>query len=367
MKRVLKVSVALLVIAVAALAALAIRLALPAWTPAFRDMNGQVVANSIAVMERWPVNGTHQTVIIRGRDRSNPLLIWLHGDSISETPVLRRFNGVLENHFTVVYWDQRYAGRSLDFDAPKPRHLTINDCVSDLEVIVDRLQARFGPRKVVIIGHSWGSVLGVLYTERHPEKVAAYVGLSQVSNTPENERRSYAFALGEAERRGDSEAMKALRALGPPPRETDNNFTPRKWLNAFGVGFRGDISLERLALIALGSTEANGRNFISIMRAPPYMKDLILGEFSRLVLDEGHTNFAVPVFLLAGRYDHQSEADLAWRYFQRISAPRKAFVWFNTSAHNPQFEEPEKFNRWIIETSRPLASKPRDIPLDPAS
>jgi proline iminopeptidase len=350
--------IAVLALVGLAIVALAIRLALPVSTPGFRDADGRIAPASIAVIERWPIRGSLQTVVIRGRDRSNPLLIWLHGDSISETPVLRRFNAVLEDHFTVVYWDQRYAGRSLDFHAPKPKNLTIDDCVADLEVVMDRLKARFGPRKVVILGHSWGTVLGVLYTERHPERVAAYVGLSQVTNTPENERRSYDWALAEAGRAGNTKALEALRALGPPPRAAGNSFTPRHWLDVFGGGFRGDVSLGKLALVGARSSEANWRNYASVLKAPPYMQELMMGEFSHLVLDEGHTTFAVPVFLLSGRYDHQSESGLAYRYFERITAPRKAFVWFETSAHNPQFEEPAKFNAWIIDNIRPLADTP---------
>lgn len=348
------------VVAVLGLAAvaLALRLLLPVSTPAFHDAQGRVPPASIAVIERWPIRGSLQTVVIRGRDRSNPLLIWLHGDSISETPVLRRFNAALEDHFTVVYWDQRYAGRSLDFNAPKPKALTIDDCVADLEAVMDGLKTRFGPRKVVVLGHSWGTVLGVLYTERHPERVTAYVGLSQVTNTPENERRSYDWALAEAERAGNAKVLAALRALGPPPRAAGTNFTPRNWLNVFGGGFRGDISLEKLALVGARSSEANWRNYASVLKAPPYMHALMAGEFSRLVLDDGHTAFAVPVFLLSGRYDHQSEAGLAYRYFERITAPRKDFVWFDTSAHNPQFEEPAKFNAWIIDNVRPLSDTP---------
>jgi pimeloyl-ACP methyl ester carboxylesterase len=75
---------------------------------------------------------------------------------------------------------------------------------------------------------------------------------------------------------------------------------------------------------------------------------LTQGEFSRLVLDPGHTVFKVPMFFLSGRYDHQSEAFLAHRYFEHISAPRKEFIWFEDSAHSPNFEESVKFNETVI-------------------
>ena len=177
----------------------AVRLFAPISTPPFHDMNGHIPASSIAVAERWRVNGMDESVIIRGRDRANPILIWLHGGpGSSETPILRVFNSELEDHFTVVYWDQRLAGQTLDPNAPTPRRLTAAEMLSDLDVVVDRVRVRLGHDKVLLVGHSWGTMLGTIYTARHPEKVAAYVGIGQMADKPVAEAASYAFAVNEA-------------------------------------------------------------------------------------------------------------------------------------------------------------------------
>jgi pimeloyl-ACP methyl ester carboxylesterase len=155
----------------------------PISTPAFRDSNDRPVANSIAVVERWRVNGIDESVILRGRDLNNPVLVWLHGGpGSSETSLLRVMNGALEDHFTVVYWDQRLAGQTLDPLAAYPESLTIAQMADDLDVIVDQVRKRVGHDKVVLVGHSWGTMLGVLYASRHPEKVAAYVGIGQMTD-----------------------------------------------------------------------------------------------------------------------------------------------------------------------------------------
>ena len=337
----------LLVLAIA----VGLRLFLPISTASFAN-----APHSIAAVERWPINGIAQTVIIRSRDISNPILIWLHGGPGSgETPVLRRFNAPLEDKYTVVYWDQRYAGQSYDSSAPLPRNLKIADYVSDLGVLIDGLRARFHQQKVVLVGQSWGTVLGVLYAQRHPDKVSVYVGIGQVTNTQENERLSFGFALGEARRRNDTGAIAQLKALGPPPR-AGSVFTPRDLLEKYGAFSRAGLGLGRLVRLSVTARETNWRDVAALFGSHNYSDAMLNGEFTHLVLDAGHPAFQVPVFILAGRYDHISEAGLAHRFFERLIAPRKEFVWYENSAHNVNFDEPARFNAFMLGEIRPLAS-----------
>jgi proline iminopeptidase len=341
----------ILAIVVLVLVAAGLRLFLPISTPAFAN-----APNSIAVVERWQIDGTEQSVVIRGRDRANPILLWIHGGPGSgQTPVARRFNGALEDKFTVVYWDQRYAGQSYDPSLPVPKNLKIADYVADLGAVVDRLRARFHQSKVVLVGQSWGTVLGVLYAEQHPDKVSAYVGIGQVTNTPQNERLSYEFALREAGRRGDATGLKILESLGPPPRK-GSIFTPRDLLEKYGAFARSDLGLSKLVRLSITAPEVNWRDVAALLGSHSYSEAMLNGEFSRLVLDNGHPAFQVPVFILAGRYDMISVASLAHRFFERISAPRKEFVWYENSAHNVNFEESDRFNRFMLTEIRPLAA-----------
>ena len=350
----------LLAVAGLLLIVLAWRLLAPISTPAFRGRGGEPLPRSIAVVERWPVNGVTNSVIIRGRDRNNPILLFRHGGpGSSETAPLRRFDSVLEDHFVVVYWDQRYAGQSYDPALPRPKQLTIAQYVDDLGVVVDRLRDRFGRNRVGLLAHSWGTVLGLLYAETHPEKLYAYVGVGQVANVPESEKRSYAFVLREAKARHADKAIRDLERLGPPPRGTASIFTPRNWIAAFGGAFHGNLSYGDLILASAGQSEANGRDLAGFQFGPHYSDALVQTEFSRFVIDDRPRAFEVPVFLLSGRYDHQSEASVARAFFDQITAPQKAFVWFEHSAHNPPFEEPKAFTDWIIQTVAPLGERAR--------
>jgi proline iminopeptidase len=347
--------VALLALVGAGALATTLYLLRPVSTPAFRDEAGRGLPGSIASMERWPINGVDQSVLLRGRDRGSPLLVWVHGGpGSSETGVVRHYNSALEDHFVVVLWDQRYAGRSLDPFGPKPATQTIDDYVADLDVLIDGLQRRFACRKVVLVAHSWGTVPGLLYAERRPGKLAAYVGIGQEADALESERRSYEFVLDQARARRDVTALERLQRIGPPPRPGGEVWTPRTLLEKYGGAFHGSGSELSLALASVSEREMNWRDGIAFLLAHNFNAAISDAE-GKVVLDTGHLRFDVPIFFLSGRTDHVVDAPLTFDYLQRISAPQKSFVWFEDSGHYPPFEEPQKFNAWMIENVLPIA------------
>jgi pimeloyl-ACP methyl ester carboxylesterase len=186
-------------------------------TPPFRGPDGGILPNSVAEISYLRLGGFDQWVMIRGENIANPILVLLHGGpGFPEMRLFRTFNAALERHYTVVYWMQR--GTSTSFDRRMPASsLTIEQFITDLDELVELLRARFGKEKVVLYGHSWGSVLGILYASRFPDKVAAYVGTGQIGEWAAFESASYPFILAEAESRGHRKAICELRAIGPPP------------------------------------------------------------------------------------------------------------------------------------------------------
>ena len=239
------------------LALLAVAQAACVYTEPFRDDDGQVLPGSIAVMERLEIGGIPQMLWFRGADTHNPALILLHGGpGASEMPLFRHYNADLEQHFLVVYWEQRGTGRSFSSDIP-PETMTVERMVDDLAEVVARVKQRFGKRKVVLLGHSWGSVLGTIYSAHHPDNVAAYVGTGQMVHGLDGERLSYQYALEQAQRRDDQRAIAVLTRMGPPPYGVKEDLTHGRWLARFGGEYHGDLSKGRLILAALGTSEAN--------------------------------------------------------------------------------------------------------------
>ena len=323
-------------------------------TPPFRDDKGGIVAGSVADMQKINLGGVEQSVIIRGRDARAPVLIWLHGGpGTDETGIWRQRNAALEDHFVVVYWAQRGAGQSFHSDIPKAS-MNLTQFVADLDQLVGVLQTRFHQPKVALVGHSWGTNIGVAYSLAHPEKVSAYIGIGQIANSAEGERRSYAFTRAQAEQRGDADAIAALKAMGPPPYALPSIMEERKWLEKFGGGsFHIETPLWKLLWEAFQNDEITWRDGIGFVRGAPFSLEALAPEVARFDWISTATRFEMPIFIGAGRFDNNTDASLAHDYFNRIEAPYKQFKWFENSAHSPMFEEPAAFNAFMIDDVLP--------------
>src|SRR5579864_5683554 len=311
-------------------------------TPPFRRADGKIVAGSIAEVGYRRLGGLDQWVMIRGESVANPPLVMLHGGpGLSETGFFRHCNAPLEKSFTVVYWDQRGAGKSFH-RAIRRSSMTVEQHVSDLDELVEGVRERLGAHRVVIFGHSWGSVLGVLYAARFPEKVMAYVGSGQIGDWPAAESASYAFALSEAQRRGNRRAISKLQAIGPPPYPATAVFTERTCVMRLDGGMR-PRAMWKTGRALLGSPESSILQLRSGWRSFHFVMDAMWPEVSRLNLIELVPALRMPVFFFLGRNDHFVPPATSVAYFDALTAPAKKLVWFEHSGHEPFVDEPDKF------------------------
>ena len=240
-----------------------------AHTPAFKDVRGNNLINSISKMMMVPIKNTKQSVIIRGEDCKNPVLLLIHGGPGStETPLFRYYNAELEKSFVVVYWDQRASGKSYtkrDADSP----LTVQMFVQDLCDLTMYLKKLLGKEKIYLFAHSWGTLLGILAVLQHPELFYAYVGTGQIASMPESELASYQFALQTAKEQKNEKAIHELTAIGEPQNGVYSSGitgtrTQRKWLNYFGGAIYGSKSIGKFIGKYLTSPEYNLADIVRV-------------------------------------------------------------------------------------------------------
>jgi pimeloyl-ACP methyl ester carboxylesterase len=320
-------------------------------TPAFRGPGGEVVPGSIAEVTYRRLGGLDQWVMVRGKSVANPPLILLHGGpGWAETGWFRQFNAPLETCFTVVYWEQRGAGKSY-CRTISPSSMTVEQFISDLNELIDAVCERLGKRKVAIFGHSWGSLLGVLYAARFPGKVAGYVGSGQIGDWPAAESASYELALAEAQRRGNRRAVSKLRAIGPPPYGADAVFTERSWSLRLSDGMRPQ-AVWKMGRALFGGRESSIFELPGAWRGFHFSMNAMWPEVSRLNLIELVPALQVPVFFLLGRKDPWIPPETSVAYFDALTAPVKKLVWFEHSGHEPFVDEPGKFNAAMADLAR---------------
>jgi pimeloyl-ACP methyl ester carboxylesterase len=214
------------------------------------------------------------------------------------------------------------------------------------------IEQRFGKDRVILLGHSWGTVLGIIYAYEYPEKVAAYAGVAQIANFAKGERLSYEWALSQAIQRDNRRAIADLRAMSRRPRSVDDELTKGKWVEVFGGMFHQGLSTWRLILAAGSADEANLVDLVKFGQGNRFSLESLRPEYSKIDLTR-YQSFRVPIIFLLGRYDWHVPSVLAERYFDTVAAPCKRLIWFEQSAHNPPFEEPEQLVRVMTDEVLP--------------
>src|SRR5258705_743680 len=209
-----------------------------------------VTPNGVERLEKVRIGGIDQWVSVRGTDRRNPVLLHIHGGpGYISIPMSWWFSRGWEEYFTIVQWDQRAAGKThlLTDPAAVAPTLTRERMIADAEEMAAWVRRELGKDKIFVLGHSWGSFLGLQLAQRHPEWLHAYIGVCQLIDGPENERRGWRFAMEAARRAGNAEAVRELEAIAPygAPGRTipiKDIYVDRKWMGYYGgvIAYRRD-------------------------------------------------------------------------------------------------------------------------------
>lgn len=326
-----------------------------------------VTPNGIEQLEKVRIGGIDQWVSIRGRDKRNPVLLFIHGGpGYVSMPMSWWFSRDWEEYFTVVQWDQRGAGKTylLNDPAKIAPTLTLERTVDDAEEMADWTRKELGKKKIFVLGHSWGSYLGLQLAKRHPEWLYAYIGVGQLTDGPESERRGWAFAIDAARHAGNSEAVHQLEAIVPyfppaHPSSLKDIYTQRRWLDLYGgvMAHRDGNSAE--SGLARLSPDYTDEEISHIWEGNDFSEQYLLAQVLSL-------NFAdirkldCSLIIFAGRYDINVNSQVAAKWFAKVNAPSKRLVWFENSAHLPMTEEPGKFLISLVRYARPIAERAGD-------
>lgn len=313
-------------------------------------------ANGIQELKAVELGGIEQWISIRGEDRDNPVILFLHdGPGMPAMPFIREGNQSLEEHFVVVNWDQRRAGKSYDKAIPAET-MTLEQFVADCLELVDYLRADLNTDKIYLAGHSWGSVVGVHAVKEHPEWFYAYIGIGQAVNFVQSEIISYRYTMDQA-RKTNYQALTELREIDPPPYGPEDYAAPleiqRKWLFAFGGEVYGEKDsrrhqkdLLRTLIYAPEYTIMDGWNAV---RGNLQSVEMMWSELLQVDLLSQVPSLEVPVYFIHGRHDYVTAWELMEEYYQVLEVPAKQLIWFDFSAHSPHLEQPKGFARVMVE------------------
>ena len=328
-----------------------------------RELQKVVTPGGIDQQLAIDIGGTKQWITIRGRDLHNPILLVIHGGPAApEMPTSWTFQTTWEDYFTVVQWDQRGAGKTYNANDPEKIRPTLTEqrMEQDAQHVVRYLRATYNKDKIFVLGHSWGTILGLELAQQHPEWLYAYVGMGQMIDTRESERLGYENTLRAAQAAHNEQAIKELKSIAPYPEKDggvplDKINIERKWSVVFGgLSYARDTYAYYYNASELSPdyTDADlaAIDKGSAMSLSALLPSFIATDFTKV------TEFRCPVILFNGRHDDTTSSKVAADWFAKLHAPSKKLVWFENSAHMMQIEEPGRVLVHLVEDVRPLAN-----------
>ncbi len=316
-------------------------------------MNG-----SIAELEKVELNGREEWISIRGKNRKNPVLLFLAGGpGGTQMAAVRSELAGLEDRFVVVNWDQPGSGKS--YHAVANDKITVDTYLKDGLALTDYLRKRFSTEKIYLIGESWGSALGVFLVDAAPEKYSALIGTGQMVDFQETETADYKKGMELAKANHDEKTVKKLISNGPPPYYGQDV----TWKSAVYLNCISDEMAEN-PNITDGGYHTIRDMFASeygIMDSVNYLRGIV-NTFNHVYpqlygvdLRKDYIKLKVPIYFFIGRHDINAPVSLTQEYYHLLNAPRKEIVWFEHSGHDPWMNESKLF---VSQTIRVFLEQP---------
>lgn len=347
-----------------ALSLLALALALLGSGIAYRTYRQHQVAKTTAIDAASGIDetlfarigGVDQWISIRGQRRDNPVLLIVHGGpGLALSPVPRTTLFDWTRDFTIVLWDQRGAGKTFGRSGPGGADVTIERMVLDGVEVAELLCRKLHKPKIILVGVSWGSMLGVHMVKTRPDLFYAYVGTGQSVHQHKDKAVAYAQLLAEARARNDQRAIDELEANGPPPYDSISKETVyTKWATAYEPAGPSRWTLVSTVLFESEVGLRDLRDYVSGLRSS---SDHFREQIQAVDLTSLGTDFAVPFFVFQGAVDNVTPVQPVKDYLDHITAPHKELVLIPDGGHDAMATKRDAFLALLVERVRPLATQ----------
>jgi pimeloyl-ACP methyl ester carboxylesterase len=313
------------------------------------------ISNNLSIQEERFVKlgGIKQWITIRGENRANPVLLFVHGGPGDAQSGLQSIYAVYEKDFTVVQWDQRGAGKTYAINPnspPEPERVELDGIE-----LAKYLCRYLGKKKILVLGHSWGSYLGVGMVQRRPDLFVAYIGTGQVGSWRANVQTQFNFLLAKARAANDSKRVKQLEAIGTPdPTDAQQYFS---WWSMRNPYMSPDDArwFEELGRIVKSNPEFTAEYMKTLGEGMNYSGHTTLSAMLATELPTTASRLKIPFFLIQGKEDMVTPTSVAVKYFNVVRAPEKKLILIEHAGHFALVTHREEFLAALVKYVRPLA------------
>ncbi len=285
------------------------------------------------------LNGCQQKILVQSNNINNPILLYLHGGPGSSIMLYSHtFSNRLKDHFILVNWDQR--GTALSYhEGMDTSNISEDQIRDDALELIKYLLKTFNKKKVFLIGHSFGSVIGLQLVANSPEYFSAYIGVGQVIDWNKSVAITYEWLHKTLERANDTVGLKRIEA---------DKFPYIDLITKYGGHHRLSIDLNSI----IKASPYYFEGYLDLLEKGKQFSSNYVGKNPNPKAFSNKSIFEinVPLYFFEGKNDHviACAPELVVEYCDKAKSPKKEIIWFYNSAHYISIEEPEKFQDELI-------------------
>lgn len=281
-------------------------------------------SNNIDTTQFVNIGGIKQFISVKGT-KSNPLMLYLHGGpGAASSSHRQQITSILEEHFLVVHWDQRGAGKSLDSDLKSP---TLSVMKQDAEELLLYLLKVFNKDKIELVANSWGTILGFHLAKKYPSNIASLVAISPLINNEKSQKLTNKKLISHYKEHNNIEAVKQLKSIEIPYKKVEDMAIQFRWISDFkGAHIPEDEFKHYMAFFKEWE--------------PQWMP--LYKELYAINLLKHKTVFKIPTYVLIGDQDLTTSSELTEAFFKKLVAPKKQLLWLEDVGHQiPMYKSQE--------------------------
>lgn len=302
------------------------------------------------------LGGLEQWISIRGDDRSNPVLLVVHGGPGEAQWPQAEVYRPWEKAFVVVQWDQRGAGHTFGRYGRKTPDVTLDRISKDGVELAEYLCRELGKKRIIILGHSWGSLVATRMVQIRPDLFAAYVGTGQAVSWTSLIDAQYDLLLAKARKDGNQATVKELEAIGRPGPTNGDHWSFLNKYNFRSLWPPSDQAwLQHLRSQATELKAREPEQFKNLEDGMEFTGEHVQPDQMAADLPKTACHIHTAYFLIQGEDDVITPTEAAVDYFKRIKAPKKEVILIPNAGHFAFMTASDKFLESLTSKVRPVA------------
>jgi len=303
-----------------------------------------------------PLDSLEQWISIRGDDLSNPVLLVVHGGPGEAQWPQAEVYRPWEKTFTVVQWDQRGAGHTFGRYGTDTPDVTLDRISKDGVELAEYLCQELGKKKIIVLGHSWGSIVATRMVQMRPDLFAAYVGTGQVTTWAAMVNTQYDLVLAKARKDGDQTTIREIEANRPDPANAQQYFSFSSKYHVRSLWPPPDQAwLQHLRSQLPELQASNPEQSKYLQGGMEFQSEHVLHDQLAINLPKTACEIETAYFVIQGKDDIVTPTQAVIDYFKCVKAPKKELILIPNAGHFAFMTAAGEFLELLKSKVRPVA------------